>query len=173
MAKTLLGDDCIAIKGNSTNIHIKNIACYGSNGNGIPIGSIGQDPQVPEFVENILIEDVVLYGSDNAAWVKIFSDTTQGHVRNVTWRNFECNNVNLPIAVTQCIYTDDPSSCDSSKVRPSLAAMLMSRLGAPKSSNTKLSARVDANLRPRLGELSRDVTVQCGGGDPLLRFSAV
>lgn len=34
------GDDCIAIKGNSTNIHANGVVCRG--GNGIAFGSLGQ-----------------------------------------------------------------------------------------------------------------------------------
>ena len=43
------GDDCIAIKGNSTNIHIKNATCYRTHG--MPIGSVGQNPLTPDYVQ--------------------------------------------------------------------------------------------------------------------------
>ncbi|KAL1987783.1 hypothetical protein VTN96DRAFT_2623 [Rasamsonia emersonii] len=120
------GDDCIAIKGNSTNIHAKNITCYHSNG--MPIGSVGQFPGEPDYVENILFEDVTLIDSNNAGWIKAWQGvpTTQdangdngggggGWAKNVTFRNFKLHNVALPIYVTECIYGGDPSVCDTSE----------------------------------------------------------
>lgn len=130
MADKRTGDDCIAIKENSTNIHIKNVVCYGSNG--IPIGSIGHDVNRPTGVENVLVENVILHDSDNAAWIKTFvghnpaeSSSTggaSGFIKNVTFRNFQLDNVNLPIYVSQCIYSRDASICDLSKVRKLLVS---------------------------------------------------
>ena len=95
----------------------------------MPIGSVGQFSATPDYVSDILFENVVLYNSSNAAWIKTwqgelalanfngdFGGGGQGYVKNVTWRNFVCNNVNQPIFVTQCIYGGDPSVCDTSKV---------------------------------------------------------
>ncbi|KIY49723.1 pectin lyase-like protein [Fistulina hepatica ATCC 64428] len=50
------GDDCIAVKGNSTNVFVNNLTCYG--GNGIAFGSLGQYWNLSDYVENVLIEDV-------------------------------------------------------------------------------------------------------------------
>ena len=95
----------------------------------MPIGSVGQYPQTPDYVENILFDNVVLHGSSTAAWIKTWQGVNAitssngdgggggtGYVRNVTWRNFQCNNVSQPIYVTQCTYTEDESTCDTSTV---------------------------------------------------------
>ncbi|KAF8581109.1 glycoside hydrolase family 28 protein [Ramaria rubella] len=50
------GDDCIAIKGNSTDIYGKNIMCRG--GEGIAIGSLGQYQQFDDNVENVYFENI-------------------------------------------------------------------------------------------------------------------
>ncbi|KAK7961311.1 hypothetical protein LTR80_006266 [Exophiala xenobiotica] len=122
------GDDCIAIKGNSTNIISKNITCYRTHG--MPIGSVGQDPTHPDFVRDIVYEDVHLINSTNGAWIKAWqgqssSVTTNGDsggggggsINNVTYRNFKIENVGQPISVTQCVYGHDPSICDTSKLQ--------------------------------------------------------
>ncbi|KAI9750542.1 MAG: hypothetical protein M4579_006432 [Chaenotheca gracillima] len=120
------GDDCIAIKGNSSNIHAKNITCYHSYG--MPIGSVGQQPGYPDYVENILFEDVKLIENGNGGWIKAWQgkpalvtgngDTGGGgggSAKNVTFKNFVLDRVNLPILVTECIYGGDASVCDTSQ----------------------------------------------------------
>jgi hypothetical protein len=96
----------------------------------MPIGSVGQDPTHPDFVRDIVYEDVHLINSTNGAWIKAWqgqssSVTTNGDsggggggsINNVTYRNFKLENVGQPISVTQCVYGHDPSICDTSKVR--------------------------------------------------------
>ena len=122
------GDDCVAVKGNTTNLYANNITCYGSGA--FPIGSVGQDPATPDYVQNILFENAILINSSNAAWIKTWQGQNAlitgngdtgggggGFVKNVTWRNIHCSNVDQPIYVTQCIYGGDPSVCDTSKVQ--------------------------------------------------------
>ncbi|KAM0800807.1 putative exo-polygalacturonase [Usnea florida] len=122
------GDDCIAVKGNTTNLYVQNITCYGSGG--MPIGSIGQYPTKPDYVENVLFEDILLHGSSSAGWIKTWAGVPAptssngdnggggtGFVRNVTWRNIQCESVSQPIYVTQCTYGNDPSICDTSTLQ--------------------------------------------------------
>jgi galacturan 1,4-alpha-galacturonidase len=121
------GDDCIAAKGNTTNLLVKNVTCYGSDG--VTIGSVGQYPLTPDYVENVLFEDIVLFDSNNGAYIKTWQGIEQntssngdaggggsGYVKNVTFRNFEFHNVNTPILITQCIYSsgDAMNECDTS-----------------------------------------------------------
>jgi galacturan 1,4-alpha-galacturonidase len=40
------GDDCIAAKGNTTNLHVQNVTCYG--GAGMTIGSVGKSPDLKD-----------------------------------------------------------------------------------------------------------------------------
>ncbi|KAK3327514.1 polygalacturonase-like protein [Cercophora scortea] len=104
------GDDCISVKGNSTNIHVSNITCYSSGG--MCVGSMGSNAGQPDYVDNVVFEDVQLYRSSNAAWIKTYPGS--GHVRNVTFRNIHFENVNQPIYVTSCIYSYQ--NCDSSRL---------------------------------------------------------
>ncbi|KAL9620689.1 MAG: hypothetical protein Q9160_004825 [Pyrenula sp. 1 TL-2023] len=116
------GDDCIAAKGNTTNLLVRNVTCY--NSNGMTIGSVGQYPPTPDYVENVVFEDVRLINSIDGAYIKTWQGTPQdntgngdsggggsGYVRNVTFRNFEVTNVGLPIQISQCIYSENAASC--------------------------------------------------------------
>ncbi|EED80507.1 hypothetical protein POSPLDRAFT_104059 [Postia placenta Mad-698-R] len=113
-----LGDDCIAIKGNSTNIYANNITCHG--GTGIAFGSLGQYYDLYDNVENITIEDVNLIRLDpaiqpymrNGVYFKSWTGTTigfppaeggggPGRTVNATMRNFYLDNVTNPIQLYQ------------------------------------------------------------------------
>ncbi|KAF8495592.1 pectin lyase-like protein [Gautieria morchelliformis] len=65
------GDDCLAIKGNSTNILAKNIVCRG--GNGIAFGSLGQYQQFDDIVENVLLENITTQRLDPAVQPNMMS----------------------------------------------------------------------------------------------------
>jgi galacturan 1,4-alpha-galacturonidase len=122
------GDDCIAAKGNTTNLHIRNITCRG--GNGMTIGSVGQYRKTPDYVDNVLFEDVEIIDAFNAAFIKTWQgvpsdDSTngdaggggKGYVRNIVFRNFTLTKVALPIQITQCIYTENKGDeCETSKM---------------------------------------------------------
>ncbi|KAI0795696.1 pectin lyase fold/virulence factor [Abortiporus biennis] len=56
------GDDCLAIKGNSTNILAKNVTCRG--GNGIAIGSLGQYVNLNDIVDHVQFENVTMLRLD-------------------------------------------------------------------------------------------------------------
>jgi len=105
-----LSQDCISVKGNSTNVHVSNIVCHESGG--MCIGSMGSNAGQPDYVDDVVFENVTLYHSSNAAWIKTYPG--QGHVRNVTFRNIHCNDVNQPIYVTSCIYSGN--NCDGSRL---------------------------------------------------------
>jgi hypothetical protein len=98
------------VKGNSTNIHVSNIVCHESGA--MCIGSMGSNANQPDYVDNVVFENVTLYHSSNAAWIKTYPG--QGHVRNVTFRNIHMSDVNQPIYVTSCIYSGQ--NCDSSRL---------------------------------------------------------
>ncbi|EAU87862.2 exo-rhamnogalacturonase B [Coprinopsis cinerea okayama7 len=104
------GDDCICAKGNTTNMHVKDITCYESGG--MVVGSIGSVASQPDFVEHVLFENVRLNHSSNAAWIKTYPG--QGYVNNVTFRNIQFSDVNQPIYITSCIYSGQ--NCDSSRL---------------------------------------------------------
>ncbi|KAH6840894.1 glycoside hydrolase family 28 protein [Chaetomium sp. MPI-CAGE-AT-0009] len=105
------GDDCIGVKGNSTNVHVRNVTCEESGV--MTIGSIGSNAAQPDYVENIVFEDIKAVHSSNAAWIKTYPGN--GYVRNVTFRNIEFEDVNQPIYVTSCIYSY--RNCDTSRLK--------------------------------------------------------
>ncbi|KAI0471955.1 glycoside hydrolase family 28 protein [Xylariaceae sp. FL0804] len=104
------GDDCISMKGNSTNIHVENAHCYQSGC--AVIGSVGSDPSTPDYVENVIFKNITCTESSNAAWIKTYPGT--GYVRNITFQDVYADNVDQPIYVTPCIYTG--VNCDESNL---------------------------------------------------------
>ncbi|KAK3621011.1 hypothetical protein LTR56_023054 [Elasticomyces elasticus] len=105
------GDDCIAAKGNTTKLHVKNATCYGGG---------GHDDW-----------DVRTIGSMDGGYIKTWQGVHQGAsgngdgggggsgiIRNITFRNFEVTNVNLPIQISQCIYSETigADTCETSKM---------------------------------------------------------
>ncbi|RXW21694.1 hypothetical protein EST38_g4163 [Candolleomyces aberdarensis] len=104
------GDDCICAKGNTTNMHVRNVTCYESGC--MVVGSLGNPTTTPDYVDNVLFEDVTCIHSSNAAWVKTYAG--QGRVNNITFRNIQFDDVNQPIYITPCIYTGQ--NCDGSRL---------------------------------------------------------
>ncbi|KAH6641518.1 pectin lyase fold/virulence factor [Chaetomium tenue] len=98
------GDDCIGVKGNSTNIHVRNVTCHESGV--MTIGSVGSNANQPDYVENVLFEDIKATHSSNVGWIKTYPGT--GYVRNITFRNMQFEDVNQPIYVTSCICPSSP-----------------------------------------------------------------
>ncbi|KAG9191818.1 hypothetical protein G6011_10552 [Alternaria panax] len=103
--------DCTSVKGNSKNIHVKNVTCYESGA--MVIGSMGNPTNVPGTVDNVLFKDITSIHSSNAAWINTYPG--QGHVKNVAFRNIKFQDVNQPIYVSSCIYSYQ--NCDSSRLR--------------------------------------------------------
>lgn len=121
------GDDCIAVKGNTTNLTVRNVIC--NWGFGMAIGSLGQYPETPDYVENILFEDITCNNCMEAAFIKTWQGVPEddssngdaggggsGTVKNVQFRNFELTNVALPIQISQCIYNEAQNNCNTSKM---------------------------------------------------------
>lgn len=99
------------MKGNSSDVYVKNVTCYESGA--MVIGSLGNPASTPDYVENVVFEDITAIHSSNAAWIKTYPGT--GYVRNITFRNINFQDVNQPIYVTPCIYTWQ--NCDSSRLK--------------------------------------------------------
>ncbi|KAF6745140.1 exo-rhamnogalacturonase B [Ephemerocybe angulata] len=104
------GDDCICAKGNTTNMHVNNVTCHESGC--MVVGSLGNPTNVVDNVDNVLFENIKCIHSSNAAWIKTYAGT--GRVNNITFRNFEFDDVNQPIYLTPCIYTGQ--NCDGSRL---------------------------------------------------------
>ncbi|CAI7622851.1 unnamed protein product [Penicillium bialowiezense] len=119
-ATIITGDDCIAAKGNTTNLYAKNIYCEG--GTGITIGSIGQYPETPDYNLNTTFENVKIKNAMDGAYIKTWQGTRiytpsngdwggggTGLVKNITFRNFEMEN---------CVYSADSNKgCNTSKLQ--------------------------------------------------------
>jgi len=112
------GDDCLAIKGNSSNILARHITCRG--GNGIAFGSLGQYANMSDNVENVLLEDLLMTRIDpkvqpnmqNGIYFKTWDGSINGApptgggggpgmVKNVTTKNIRLDRVNLPLHIYQ------------------------------------------------------------------------
>ncbi|KAL0946285.1 hypothetical protein HGRIS_012535 [Hohenbuehelia grisea] len=112
------GDDCLAIKGNSTELTIRNITCHG--GNGIAFGSLGQYANMSDNVLNVDMQDVRMMRIDskvqpnmnNGVYFKSWTGTVNGSpptgggggpgfVNNITVKNVLLDRVNAPIHLYQ------------------------------------------------------------------------
>ncbi|KAJ7677603.1 pectin lyase-like protein [Mycena rosella] len=112
------GDDCLAIKGNSTNVVAQNITCRG--GNGIAFGSLGQYANLTDIVENVFMENLTMTRIDasvqpnmqNGVYFKSWDGSINGapptgggagpgFTKNVTTRNVFLDRVNRPMTVEQ------------------------------------------------------------------------
>ncbi|TEA16687.1 putative galacturan 1,4-alpha-galacturonidase C [Colletotrichum sidae] len=112
------GDDCVAIKPRSYDIHLEDVTCHG--GNGIAIGSLRQ------YLEDATVEDVVMnnlllkrttldlrYGVYIKTWMGVlvpqgpYESASQprgggwGSVRNVLFSNVKYENVNNAPTINQ------------------------------------------------------------------------
>ncbi|KAF8830109.1 hypothetical protein HHX47_DHR2000394 [Lentinula edodes] len=112
------GDDCLAIKGNTTNLTVRNVTCNG--GNGIAFGSLGQYVNLSDVIENVYMEDLRMVrlpsdvqpnmgtGVYFKSWTGEVNGTPPtgggggtGHVRNVTIQNVNVDQVDIPVHVYQ------------------------------------------------------------------------
>ncbi|GLB06428.1 hypothetical protein AtubIFM57258_001735 [Aspergillus tubingensis] len=111
------GDDAVAFKGNSTNIHVENVTVYG--GPGIAFGSLGQYPDRTDIVENVTVRNVQVQPSFQRAmnsgvyfksWIGVNYGVPpngggggHGYVRNVTVENLRLKDVQLPVYIDTCL----------------------------------------------------------------------
>lgn len=58
------GDDCLAIKGNTTDLHVQNYVCRG--GNGIAFGSLGQYANLSDIVDHVEMTNLTLLRLDSS-----------------------------------------------------------------------------------------------------------
>ncbi|KAJ7177653.1 pectin lyase fold/virulence factor, partial [Mycena filopes] len=112
------GDDCLAIKGNSTNVVAKNITCRG--GNGIAFGSLAQYANLTDIVENVFMENLTMTrinasvqpNMQNGVYFKSWDGSINGapptgggagtgFTQNVTLQNVVLDRVNRPTTIEQ------------------------------------------------------------------------
>jgi galacturan 1,4-alpha-galacturonidase len=82
------GDDCIAIKPRSYNIHIRNVTCH--SGNGIAIGSLGQYLE-DSSVENVHIDQATIIkgGAQDSIGNAVYIKTWVGELVQGGDRDYE------------------------------------------------------------------------------------
>ncbi|KAF9488510.1 pectin lyase-like protein [Pleurotus eryngii] len=112
------GDDCLAIKGNSTDLTIRNITCRG--GIGIAFGSLGQYANMSDNVRNVDMRDLKMIridpkiqpNMDNGVYFKSWTGTVNGSpptgggggtgvVDNITISDVLLDCVNAPLHLYQ------------------------------------------------------------------------
>ncbi|KAF7317135.1 hypothetical protein HMN09_00448200 [Mycena chlorophos] len=120
------GDDCIAIKGNSTNVLVKDTICRG--GNGIAFGSLAQYVNLTDKVQNVLVDNATMTqinttiqpNMNNGVYFKSWDGSVNGvpptgggggpgFAKNITLRNIFLSNVSRPTTVSQ---TNDAKTGD-------------------------------------------------------------
>ncbi|PSN61898.1 polygalacturonase [Corynespora cassiicola Philippines] len=119
------GDDCIAMKANSTNILIEDAIFY--RGHGVAIGSIGQYYDRFEIAENIVARNITMYGSKFATRIKTWTGEQnqwppngggggRGYARNVSYENITIYDASdeSPIVINQCYSNVGLANCSTS-----------------------------------------------------------
>ncbi|KAL1551401.1 galacturonan 1,4-alpha-galacturonidase [Salvia divinorum] len=94
------GDDCIAIKGGTSNVDISEIVC--GPGHGISIGSLGQFGRRDE-VEAINISNCNITGALNGIRIKTWQGGS-GFARNINFTNINFNMVVNPVVSIDQFY---------------------------------------------------------------------
>ncbi|KAF9002228.1 pectin lyase-like protein, partial [Hymenopellis radicata] len=114
------GDDCIAIKANSTNILIEDSDFH--NGHGVAIGSIGQFADRYERIENVTVQNINFYKTGKAIYLKTWTGQQKGIPPNGggggrgLLRNATLHNSRSIFAIDQCIsYIGAMDGCETSE----------------------------------------------------------
>jgi galacturan 1,4-alpha-galacturonidase len=128
------GDDCIAPKGNSTNMVFRNFTCVGG---GMAFGSIGQYKDAPDYIANVSVSDITVskdvrptYGGAEVgggayfkSWVGFEAGTPPqgggggtGKVSNITFTNLEVIDLSKAVYINKCYYkvAEQANYCDTS-----------------------------------------------------------
>ncbi|CDO68598.1 hypothetical protein BN946_scf184996.g29 [Trametes cinnabarina] len=106
------GDDCLAIKGVKALEHSQIARERTNESTGIAFGSLGQYADLPDYVNNVLLEDVTLIQPDPQIYFKSWTGTRigfpptgggagGGRVSGVVVRNVKLENVTTPIQLYQ------------------------------------------------------------------------
>lgn len=80
------GDDCLKVHGVSSDILFEKCSC--TYGHGLSIGGDESDNRV----QNVKYHDIHMYGTSNAARLKI-TPAAKGFVKNITWEKIRAENV--------------------------------------------------------------------------------
>ncbi|KAH8901491.1 pectin lyase-like protein [Thozetella sp. PMI_491] len=121
------GDDCLAPKGNSTNMVFRNMTCVGG---GIAFGSIGQYATAPDYIANNISPKYGGAGVSGGAYFKSWVGVAEGsppqgggggtgRVWNITFDNLRVENTTKAVYVNKCYYkvADQANYCDTSTLQ--------------------------------------------------------
>ncbi|RMJ07775.1 hypothetical protein CDV36_012629 [Fusarium kuroshium] len=119
------GDDCIALKANSTNILLENLTFI--KGQGVAIGSIGQYDGRYETVNGVTARNIKLFKSRYVARIKTWTGEVNewppngggggiGRAENINFQDMVFENLtNVPFIINQCYSNVGKVDCDTSK----------------------------------------------------------
>ncbi|CAI0409335.1 unnamed protein product [Linum tenue] len=95
------GDDCIAILGKSSDIHVSQVFC--GPGHGISIGSMGYYPnnENNDVVTGVTVTDCTFRGTTDGVRIKTWATPYAGLVQNLTFSNIHLDSVDNPIIIDQ------------------------------------------------------------------------
>lgn len=156
------GDDCLALKANSTNVVVQGLQCNGSHG--ISIGSLGEELGEIDIVENVYIYNNSLSNSTEGAAIRLKvvpninprnpnndDGGGSGYIRNVTYDTFQAIDVPYAIAIDQCYDYDNETYCNQYPVSNSNKANLQRTIltidGSPRWPSRTLSSRTSGEKR--------------------------
>jgi polygalacturonase len=88
------------------------------------MGSIGQYPGQIEIIENITAVDIKMINTGYAGRIKSWTGANKGyppngggggigHAKNITFRNFDLENVGIAWLITQCTFYDGAENADA------------------------------------------------------------
>ncbi|KAF8080583.1 hypothetical protein N665_0934s0021 [Sinapis alba] len=109
------GDDCIAIKGGSSDINVTRVDC--GPGHGISIGSLGEGGAT-ETVQNVYVQHCTFTGAANAARIKTWPGGG-GYAKNIRYEDITLINTKLPIFIDQQYSDRSSKSAKGSAVKVS------------------------------------------------------
>ncbi|KGQ07538.1 Alpha-L-rhamnosidase rgxB [Beauveria bassiana D1-5] len=78
--RIMSGDDAVALKGNSSNIRVFDTEIYG--GQGLAIGSVGQNKDQHEHVTSFLARNITLFDTTYAIYLKTWGGNSKGYPPN-------------------------------------------------------------------------------------------
>ncbi|XP_020597449.1 polygalacturonase-like [Phalaenopsis equestris] len=94
------GDDCISVGPKTSSLWVESVVC--GPGHGISIGSLGKAEGLKEEgVQNVTVQKIVFWGSDNGLRIKTWGSNIRGYVKGVIFKHVVMNNVRNPIIIDQ------------------------------------------------------------------------
>ncbi|KAF3761416.1 family 28 glycoside hydrolase [Cryphonectria parasitica EP155] len=168
------GDDSIALKGNSTDITIRNSQFY--DGLGIAIGSIGQYDGVYEVIQGLTVDNITYSDTLHAFYFKTWTGTQVGYPPNGGGGGIaDVSNMNVTslyasslrgaaVAISQCTTFSGggtPANCTNSEVQ--IHDITVQGLSGTSESDDVASLQCSA-VKPCYDIAIEDITLTLAGG---------